>query len=392
MVRYVSRGFLWVATHALLIGSALGLVWANFHNETYVTLTHLLHFPVNDIGMVAFFGIAGKEIREAMLPGGDLQGKRAALPLIATLGGVVVPAGMLFVLAYVFMPEFTPGWAVPTATDIAYTATIATAVFGAKHAATTYLKTIAVADDAIGLIVLAIFFTVGEMHLALLAGLVAVAMLIARDMNKKGTRSVWPYFFPITLSWFGFYLGGVHPAMAAIPVVFMLPHAKTDQGIFEPAEEDNRAKGDTLGQFEHVLALPTKIILGLFGLVNAGVVVTSVGVGAALFTICLMVGKPLGIVGFTKIGQLFGLSLPPDMNNRHLLVLGSLAGIGFTVSLLFADCSFAPGLLQDAAKMGALLSLGAIVVALLLAKLLGIRKAEVVQQDKEEASRPRLVA
>jgi NhaA family Na+:H+ antiporter len=118
----------------LIIGTATGLIWANVNPGTYTEFSHYLHFVINDIGMAFFFGIAAKEVFEAVLPGGPLASrKEAAMPVMATIGGMVAPA-LLYVFGAMLLsrPDLTRGWAIPCATDIAFSYMVARFVFGAK--------------------------------------------------------------------------------------------------------------------------------------------------------------------------------------------------------------------------------------------------------------------
>jgi NhaA family Na+:H+ antiporter len=134
-------------------------------------------------------------------------------------------------------------------------------------------------------------------------------------------------------------------------------------------EEDH--KGDSLNAFEHFFKDPVEIILFAFGLANAGVTFSSVGVGTWLVTYGLLFGKPAGIFLLTVVGiYIFKLSLPEGMNYRDLLVAGVMAGIGFTVALFVTTVAFDPGASQDAAKMGALFSFGAAALSVVFAKSL----------------------
>ncbi len=144
----------------LIAGTAIGLIWANTDLEGYENLTHSIHFFINDIAMAFFFGIAAKEVYEALLPGGALSSPRkAAMPLLATLGGMLGPAG-LYVAGALWLGEvgLVRGWAIPCATDIAFSYLIARFIFGDKHPAIPFLLLLAIADDGAGLLILALFY------------------------------------------------------------------------------------------------------------------------------------------------------------------------------------------------------------------------------------------
>lgn len=385
--------FLFENSLFLVGGAAAALIYANVapdsyhhlvHNKTGTFLGHevnLFHFIVNDIAMAFFFLLAGKEIREAMLPGGPLASARtAALPILATLGGMLGPASIYSIGARIFDPALTRGWAVPMATDIAFSYMVARIIFpriaGKTHPAIVFLLLLAIADDAGGLIVLATFYPTGDTNPLILAGLAVGAIALALGLWKGlKVANFWPYILvsgPVI--WFGFFKGGIHPALALVPLAWCMPHAHADLGIWAPGESEGH---DTLNRMEHWWKRPVELILGLFGFVNAGVVFSAVGVGTALVSAGLLFGKPIGIVTLAKIGQLFGLKLPEGMTGRDLVVVGFAAGIGFTVALFVSIVAFPPGALQDSVKMGALFSFFVAPITLVIARILrGPRRAE----------------
>jgi NhaA family Na+:H+ antiporter len=173
------------------------------------------------------------------------------------------------------------------------------------------------------------------------------------------------------LSWIALDLGGIHPALALVPIVPFMPAAAADLGWFEPAE---RLRSDTLDRFERAFRIPVQGVLFFFGLANAGVPLSSVGISTWLVCAGLIAGKPIGIVVMTRLGEFGGLARPAGLDMRSLVVLGLVAGMGFTVALFFASAAFAPGVVLDQAKMGALLSFLAAPLAWLLARAWGLRR------------------
>ena len=354
----------------LIGGTVVALVLANTIPDTYHHIIHAgptphfnLHFVVNDMLMCFFFALATKEIWESLLPGGALSSPRkAATPLVATAGGIFGPAGLYVAGALLFgAHELVRGWAIPCATDIAFSYLVARLVFGKGHPAVPFLLLLAIADDAAGLIILAVAYPTGDMNLVLFFGCVTAAILFnALLLNRKlNVQNFWPYLLVAgPVSWWGFFKGGIHPALALVPVIPTLPHAAADAGFFEGMLEDH--PHDPLNAFEHWWKSPVELILMLFGFANAGVAFGAMGMGTWLVTAGLLVGKPVGIYLCTVVAcRLFSLELPEGMNRRDLVVLGFMAGIGFTVALFIATVAFPAGASLDAAKMGALFSFGA---------------------------------
>jgi len=339
----------------LVAGTVTALIWVNLDHASYDRMAHALHFAVNDIGMVFFFALATKEIVEAMLPGGPLASPReAAVPLLAAVAGMVVPASIFAIQAsFDSRPELMRGWAIPCATDIAFSYMAARLIFPREHPAIPFLLLLAIADDALGLILLAVVYPSGPVSFVRFAAFMIPALGLAWWFGRKGIRSFWPYTLVAgALSWAGLHLGGVHPALALVPIVPFMPHAPRDLGLLDPREE---FLPDTMNRFEHWWKMPVQVTLFFFGLANAGVEFSRIGPATWMVLSALVIGKPLGIVTATLMASTLGLRVP-GLGLGHLLVVGTAAGIGFTVALFFATAAYPPGAVLDEAKMGALLS------------------------------------
>jgi NhaA family Na+:H+ antiporter len=412
----------------MLIGAAIALVWANLDNSSYAALTGLviaegvfigepvfseageivgrtltLPYLVNNVLMAFFFAVAGKEVWEALiLRNGSLRGRKAATPLIATLGGIAGPILVYLGLASALGSEtydaVSRGWAIPSATDIAFAYLFGRLIFGAGHPAVRFLLLIAIADDAIGLIIIAVFYPAGHLApewLLLSAGAAIAAFVLFNWLPRRLDRgresrpnstwvryhlTFWPYLAAGCLSWFGFQQAGIHPALGLLPIVPALPHADRAFGIFAEAEQ---YLSDLLNHVQHLLRHPVEIILFLFGLVNAGVEFTSIGTPTWLVLAGLLVGKPLGILALGWIAaKPLKLGLPTGMGLGDLAVIGCVAAIGFTVSIFIASVAFAPGAVlgsvdvEDAAKLGALFSFASVPLAVIVARLAGVKRRD----------------
>ena len=362
----------------LLAGTAAAVLWANLDLQSYDAIAHPLHFWVNDIGMVFFFALAAKEVFEATLPGGSLASPRRALsPLAAAVGGMVAPALIFVALTSTLGPaNLTRGWAIPCATDIAFSAMVARLIFPAGHPAIPFLLLLAIADDALGLLILALFYPSGTISVPWLLSLMATAILLAIWLRRRQTRSFWPYLLgPGALSWTALYLGGVHPALALVPIVPLMPHSLRDLGLFDPMEA---RQPDTLSQFEHWWNVPVQFVLLLFGFANAGVPFEQIGPGTYYVLAGLLAGKPLGILLFSAASRVVGARLPDQLRLGDLLIVGIVASIGFTVSLFFATAAFSDGAALAETKMGALLSFVAAPLAFAAHRLRSTRARETV--------------
>ncbi|WP_299689497.1 Na+/H+ antiporter NhaA [uncultured Tateyamaria sp.] len=417
----------------LIIGALLALVWANTDPHSYhhfveyplffndlvgadyaywkkvygegydtfdaggASMVVSMHYLVNDMLMAFFFAIAAKEVWEAViLKNGSLRGKKAATPLFATLGGMMGPITIYLGLAYVMgsttFDAVANGWAIPTATDIAFSYLVGRLVFGAGHPAVRFLLLLAIADDAAGLIILAIFYPSGDLALEWLLVSVFAAVVVfflanwlPRRMDRHNQSrpnstwvreklGFWPYAIAAVFSWYGFAASGLHPSLGLLPIVPTIPHADRAFGIFSAAE---RYLTDLLNQIEHALKRPVEVVLFFFGLLNAGVEFSSIGDATWLVLAGLLIGKPVGILimGWVAAKPL-GLGIPEGMRIVDLVVIGCVAAIGFTVSLFFAAAAFDPGPTQDAAKMGALFSFAAAIISIIAGRLLRVEKQD----------------
>jgi NhaA family Na+:H+ antiporter len=356
-----------------MLGTLIALVWANVDRESYVGFAARWQFVVNDIGMAFFFALATKEVTEATAPGGALHSpRRAAMPLVGAVGGMLGPALIFVTLTIVFdRPNLERGWAIPTATDIAFSYLAARMIFGAKHPAIPFLLLLAIADDALGLLIIAAFYPTGPLHLIDATVLVGAGMIIAWGLQKRRVNSFWPYILiGGGLSWFGLHHGGVHPALALVPIIPFLPHIARDPGLFVEAPDAH----DTLDEFEHRFKRPVDVMLFFFGLVNAGVAFGNIGAGTYFVLVSILFGKPLGILAATGAATLGGLHLPARVTWRDMTVVGIIAAIGFTVALFFATAAFPYGRILDETKLGALFSFSAFFIALGVARWLKIER------------------
>lgn len=366
----------------LIGGVLLALVWANLDQPGYqhfVSTPFLgglsFHALSNEIFMVLFFGIAAVEITQSCLPGGDLNPiSRAVNPLLGTLGGVLGPVAVYLGLNALFgSADLHNGWGIPTATDIALAWLAARLVFGAAHPAVSYLLLLAVADDAIGLAIIALFYPnplypVEPLWLLL----TALGMLVACGLRQLAVHTYWPYVIAGgIMSWTGLHRAHLHPALALVFIIPFLPHRRREtKHIFE----EDLADRSPLASFEHEWKVVVDFGMFMFGLANAGVEFSSAGTVSWLVLIALIAGKTIGVFGCGCLSEKLGFGLPRGMRRSDLLVAGLIAGTGFTVALFVAGEAFSDPVVKGAAKMGAMLSILASAFGMVLGRLVGVRK------------------
>merc|ERR1719476_88415 len=316
--------------------------------------------------MVFFFGLAIKEVTEALLPGGSLSPLSRAVNLLR-------------------------GWGVPAATDISLAWMFAVQIFGAGHPAINFLLLLALVDDAIGMIIIATVYPdpMNPVDPSWLL-LVAVGAVMALVFRCFRVRSWIPYIFLCgPVSWYGLIRAHVHPALALVAVVPFMPATRAlevdptaalpDLGAQEQVEENSEASfgehdrdhGAPLHRFEHVMKVPVCFGMFFFGLSNAGVALNNIGGITAAVLFALVVGKTLGITGFSLLAGALGF--PSGLSVAELVSLSALAGVGLTVALFMANEAFPDFQLQGQAKFAAVLSVLSVLPAILVHQL-GARK------------------
>lgn len=390
----------------LLAAAIVALVWANSRwADSYVRLWHAplgitiggwsfertLEWFVNDGLMVIFFFVVGLEIRREIHHGELSQWRRATLPVAAALGGMLVPAGLYLVIANGGIVR--SGWGVPMATDIAFAVGILTLLGSRVPAALrVLLLALAVIDDLGAILVIAIFYSSGIGLMGLLVA--ALGFLGVFALQRFGVRSKIAYIVPAFVVWMGIDAAGVHPTIAGVivglvtpvrawlgPDGFMIgvreqldqlaeasPRNLSSPELAEALRHVDAARREAMSPAENLIeALHPWVAYGImpvFALANAGVhlsggaggslddtswlVVIGVGVG-------LVVGKPVGVLlAMWCALKLRWASLPQGITARHLVALGMVAGVGFTMALFISQLAFTDPRLLSAGKLGVL--------------------------------------
>lgn len=392
-----------------MAGVILAVIWANVSPNSYYAAVHApfhqfgsylamgdnvagvhphgwshyftLHFLINDIFMVVFFGIAAKEITESCLPNGALNPVSKAInPLFGTVGGVLGPIGVFLALnATVGRPEWIKGWGVPTATDIALAWLVIRCLFGKSHPAVSFLLLLAVADDAIGLGIIAIGYPdpAHPTEWANLAWMVP-GMFTAWVLRKKKVMNWVPYVvIGGAFCWWGLYSAHLHPALALVFIVPFLPAPSHDDGLFVETYDDEHTNQHhaPLENFEHSMKRLVDFGLFFFALANAGVAFSEVNGLSWIILASLIAGKAIGITAFSGFAHMIGFKLPKGMTIPHLAVTSVVAGLGLTVALFVCGQAFPDPGLQGAAKMGAVFSVAAAALALMMKNAMKIEQA-----------------
>lgn len=370
--RAVPRLSQFLIEHLLLLplGALIALVWVNTAPESYYGFSFPAAFVVNDIGMALFFAVIGKEVVEATAPGGVLHPwRRALLPVIAAIGAAVVPA-LIHPQAVDLLdePMLAIGWPITLATDLAISFFFARLIFS-RHPVIPFLLLLGIAADGFGFVTLAVLSPSEELQLGMGLPLVVSALAVAAILRRSRVRSFWPYLGAGALSWYGFHVAGVSPALSLLPIMPFLPHAARDPGFFIDALPDAK---DTLSQFEVFWRHPAQVALFFFGLVNAGVPLRALEAGTWGLPLAVLAGKPIGLLLGAGAALALGLHLPHRVGWKELFVTGLLAAMGFSIGLFFCAVLIAPGQLRSELSMGVLLTLAGGPLAFAAARLLGV--------------------
>lgn len=290
---------------------------------------------INEGLMAAFFLLVALEIKHEMLGGALSRLSDVALPGVAAIGGIALPAA-LYALLNVGDGERLRGWAIPTTTDIAFSVA-ALRVLGARvpRSLQTFLMTVAVFDDIGAIAIIAVFYAADVswvMH-----GLAALASLALIVLNRSGVTRLGPYLVLGALLWVLVLKSGVHATLAGVVLGFTIPYRARDSLGHRPSE-----------WLEHALHPYVALgVLPLFAFANAGLDLGGIGGGTLVDSVTigiavgLVVGKMLGVWGAAATMVRLGLaSMPAGVDGRSLLGAGALAGIGFTMSLFLGTLAF----------------------------------------------------
>jgi NhaA family Na+:H+ antiporter len=293
---------------------------------------------INDGLMAVFFFLVGLELKREILEGELSDPRKVALPVLAAVGGMAVPA-----LVYVAMnrgdPQALAGWAIPAATDIAFALAVLS-LLGSRvpNALKLFLLTLAIIDDLGAIVIIALFYS-GDLTPSML-GLAATALALLFILNRRGVWDIAPYLLVGLVLWLGVLKSGVHATLAGVLLAMFIPLKGHTDGAESP-----------LQRLEHDLHKSVAFgILPLFAFANAGIDFTELTWASLLqpvplgIALGLFLGKQLGVVGFTWLGTRLGLGrLPEGVGWLELYGMSILCGIGFTMSLFISSLAFEQG-------------------------------------------------
>ncbi|WP_111564678.1 Na+/H+ antiporter NhaA [Rhizobium sp. AN80A] len=345
---------------------------AYFHAlHVFVGPLSLQHW-INDALMALFFLLVGLEIKREMLDGQLSSWSRRILPGAAALGGMVFPA-----LFYVGLnwenPAALRGWAIPTATDIAFALGVIS-LFGSRVPASLkiFLAALAIIDDLGAVVVIALFYT-NDLNMFALAG-AAIVLASLYGMNRANVLTLWPYLVLGAVLWLLVFLSGIHATLAGVLLALTIP-LKLTPGTPEATHQES-----PLHHLEHLLHKPVAfVVVPIFGFANAGV--SFAGASMSIFSepltmgvaTGLLLGKLVGVLGTVALLVKLGLAdLPAKASWGQMTGVAALCGIGFTMSLFIGLLAFDDPTIQDHVKMGILL--GSVASGIVGAVILGTFK------------------
>ena len=333
-----------------LANSAFGPAYLQFWHGKIAGLS-LGHW-VNDGLMAVFFLLVGLELERELHSGELSEFRKALLPSLAAAGGVAVPALIHF--AFNAGRSSAAGAGIPMATDIAFALGVL-ALLGNRIPASLkiFITAVAVMDDLVAIVVIAVFYTPRVSLPDLLGALTVFGALVALN-RALGVRMLAPYLLGGAVMWYLMLKSGVHPTIAGVLLAFAIP--------FSAKPEDEASPSHRLENFLHKPV--AFLVLPIFALANTGVVISAgwhldlLGANSVGIIAGLVLGKPLGIVLLSAVAVWLGLCrLPADLGWRHILGAGLLGGIGFTMSIFIANLAFEGQAAQiNAAKMAILLA------------------------------------
>jgi len=339
--------------------------------HVYIGPLSLQHW-INDALMALFFLLVGLEIKREMLDGQLSSWSRRILPGAAALGGMIFPA-MFYIGFNSENPAALRGWAIPTATDIAFALGVIS-LFGSRVPASLkiFLAALAIIDDLGAVVVIALFYT-SDLDLLALAGAVIV-LAILYGINKSKIMALWPYLVLGVVLWLLVFVSGIHATLAGVLLALMIP-LKLTPGTPEATHQES-----PLHHLEHLLHKPVAfVVVPIFGFANAGV--SFAGASMSIFSepltmgvaTGLLLGKLVGVLGTVALLVKLGLAdLPAKASWGQMTGVAALCGIGFTMSLFIGLLAFDDPTIQDHVKMGILL--GSVASGIVGAVILGTFK------------------
>jgi len=372
----------------LMVAAALALIVANSPlAETYFAVLHAYLGPlsvshwINDGLMAVFFLLVGLEIKREMLDGQLSTWPRRVLPGIAAAGGMVVPA-LVYVAINRDNSAALSGWAIPTATDIAFALGVLSLLGNRVPASLKiFLTALAIIDDLGAVIIIALFYTSGLSLAYLGAAFAVIAVLVV--LNRMRVMTLIPYLVLGAVLWVLVLKSGVHATLAGVALALTIPLERA-AGISHDLENS------PLHRLEHGLhKLVPFFVIPIFGFANAGVSLAGLSMAALVEPLTLgvaaglVLGKLVGVFGSSALAIRLGLAeLPVNAGWLHMIGISLLCGIGFTMSLFIGLLAFAgDASLQDAVKVGILA--GSLVAALLGAAMLLIAPAAGGEADED---------
>jgi len=351
----------------LPLGVVIALVWAQTEPDGYFRFAQAIAYPVNEIGMAIFLALIAQELYESLLPGGALASWRnRALPGLAAVAGLVGSVVTYFLLIGAWHEQaLAPAWPAAAAVDLAAGYYLVRLIYPRRSRVVSFLLLTGVLTDSIVIAIVSLRPSSSAIHLAGLTLFAALASAVL--LRLGGVKSFWPYWtISGSLSWFALNWIDIHPALALVPIVPLLPHDRRAVEVFA-----DRPDADPVHAGEHAWNGAAQIAVFLFGMANGGVILRHADTGTWAVLLAAVIGRPIGVMTAIALVVAAGFRLPAHLRWRDITVVAMATTTGFTFALFLGAAMLPIGAVREQVTIGALATVVGALLTLAIAAVLG---------------------